>query len=125
MKKVLIRLCVVLFVLGVIFLNEIQFVNAEESNLGSAFNPNLLPQNRDAEIEGKIEDIAIQIAKIIRIFTVAGVAIVGLKYMLSDSQGRSKIKDNLIWMLVGVLLVTSATVIIQKVAQASKEAIPM
>lgn len=125
MKKILIRLCVVIFVLGVIFLNEIQFVNAEESNLGSAFNPNLLPQNRDAEIEGKIEDIAIQIAKIIRIFTVAGVAIVGLKYMLSDSQGRSKIKDNLIWMLVGVLLVTSATVIIQKVAQASKEAIPM
>ena len=125
MKKILIRLCVVIFVLGVIFLNEIQFVNAEESNLGSAFNPNLLPQNRDAEIEGKIEDIAIQIAKIIRIFTVAGVAIVGLKYMLSDSQGRSKIKDNLIWMLIGVLLVTSATVIIQKVAQASKEAIPM
>ena len=125
MKKILIRLCVVIFVLGVIFLNEIQFVNAEESNLGSAFNPNLLPQNRDAEIEGKIEDIAIQIAKIIRIFTVAGVAIVGIKYMLSDSQGRSKIKDNLIWMLVGVLLVTSATVIIQKVAQASKEAIPM
>ena len=125
MKKILIRLFVVLFVLGAIFLNEIQFVNAEESNLGSAFNPNLLPQNRDAEIEGKIEDIAIQIAKIIRIFTVAGVAIVGLKYMLSDSQGRSKIKDNLIWMLVGVLLVTSATVIIQKVAQASKEAIPM
>ena len=125
MKKILIRLCVVIFVLGVIFLNEIQFVNAEESNLGSAFNPNLLPQNRDAEKKKKIEDIAIQIAKIIRIFTVAGVAIVGLKYMLSDSQGRSKIKDNLIWMLVGVLLVTSATVIIQKVAQASKEAIPM
>ncbi len=125
MKKILIRLFVVLFVLGAIFLNEIQFVNAEESNLGSAFNPNLLPQKRDTEIEGKIEDIAIQIAKIIRIFTVAGVAIVGLKYMLSDSQGRSKIKDNLIWMLIGVLLVTSATVIIQKVAQASKEAIPM
>ena len=50
MKKILIRLFVVLFVLGAIFLNEIQFVNAEESNLGSAFNLNLLHQKRDTEI---------------------------------------------------------------------------
>jgi len=122
MKKVLIRLCVVLFVVGIIFMNEYH-IFADGNSLGAGYNPDLVKPIGGDPIETKVTDIAKAIANIIRILTVAAVAIVGMKYMLADSQGRSKIKDNLIWILGGVLLVTSATVIIDKVADAASSAL--
>lgn len=120
MKKVLIRLCVVLFVVGMIFMNEFGIVRAK---LGDGFNDGLVTPHHESEIEPKIEEYAVAIARIIRILAVAALAIVGMKYMFADSHGKSKIKDNLIWVLGGVLLVTSASVIIQIVANAGKEAL--
>lgn len=121
MKKALIRTFVAIFVIGIIFASKLNVF----ADLGGAYNPGLVTENHsESGFETKVTNIGKGIARILQILSVMGVVITGFKYMTSpDASQKSKIKETLIWMCVGLLLVTSANAIISLVTRAGQQAL--
>lgn len=121
MKKALIRTFVAIFVIGIIFASELNVF----ADLGGAYNPDLIPESHsESGFETKVTNIGKGIARILQIIATVGVVITGFKYMTSaDASEKSKIKETLIWMCVGLLFVTSANAIISLVARAGQQAL--
>ena len=121
MKKALIRTFVAIFVIGIIFASELNVF----ADLGSAYNPDLIPESHgESGFETKVKEIGTGIVRVLQILATIGVVITGFKYMTSpDASQKSKIKETLIWMCVGLLLVTSANAIISLVTRAGQQAL--
>ena len=66
--------------------------------------------------------ISSTIVTVLQVLGVAGLAFNGFKYMSAGAEGKSKIKENMLWILFGLLLITSADAIINIIASAGDQA---
>ena len=114
-NKVIRTMCIVLIVLGIIFL-DFHRVNA---SLGSGFDKNLIHEETvDSTFKSKVQRISNTDIVVLQVLSVVGVVITGFRYMIADGSKKGEIKETLIWMCVGLLFVTSANVIINIVTNA-------
>lgn len=109
MKKVFAMLMLVL-VISVVLNNVFAVVT------DPGYDPSLINGN----LKKKVKSIWATVAKIVQIASVACVVFAGLRYMFASSDQRADIKQGLIYLTIGAVLVFGAILIIQLVAEAGK-----
>ncbi len=121
MKRKIYRVFLTMLLVGIVIMNT-EFVNAElgEGVDTGILNPIVTNPGND-KINGMFNTIATTVVKTLQILGVAGLAFNGFKYMSAGAEGKSKIKENLIWIFFGLLLVTSADAVIKLVARAGSQ----
>ena len=107
MKNIKVLILVILAVLIISFpLN----INATQINPGD-YEPNPINQRDMGELPTVTADILATIRNIGAICSVVIMTIIGLKYMLSSLEERAEFKENFKLYVVGVLLLSMATII--------------
>lgn len=122
MKRKIYKIFFIILFVGVIIVNS-EFVNAD---LGEGVDPSILTpivtNSGDSKITGMFDTVSSTVVLVFQILGVAVLAFDGFKYMSAGAEGKSKIKENMAWILFGLLLVTSAGAIINLVSKAGNQA---
>ena len=127
MKKVNIRkiLC-----LAVIFALSIAIVlpSTVYAAFGSGFNPDIYKDvttddGSAGALETPIQNVYASIILLLQAAAVIGVVLMGVKYMFAASEDKAKIKQTLIWVIVGTIFVFSAPRVINFIAGAANQVI--
>lgn len=124
MKRKIYKVFFIILFVGIVIVNS-NFVNAD---LGKEVDPGILnpivSNSGNGKINSMFNTIATTVVRVCQILSLAGLAFNGFKYMYAGAEAKSKIKENMIWMLFGLLLVTSADAIIRIISNAGKQGIP-
>ena len=76
------------------------------ASLGNGFNEDLyydVAQENDTSVDGLVSKIGSTILLILQVSAICGVVFTGVKYMYADSNDKGKIKETLIWIIVGAI----------------------
>lgn len=84
-------------------------------------NPGFDANNVDGKIKDKVGSIWATIAVLVQIASVACVVFAGLRYMFASADQKADIKQGLIYLSIGAILVFGAITIIQFVVNATGE----
>lgn len=103
-------------VLCVVFVFSVVFATAPTTNWPSAQES----VNKVNKITG---NVWATIRVIVQILAVAAVVFAGLRYMFSSADGRADIKKDMLYLVIGAVLVFGATTVISFVVNASNEII--
>lgn len=89
------------------------------ATLGDGLNTgilnNVLKEN-PTNIDGFLSRIGSTILIILQVAAVAGVVFTGVKYMYAASNDKAKIKETLIWLIIGTVFVFAAPRVIEFVS---------
>lgn len=112
MKKI-IKKAIPLSIMLIIFLEmNFNYINA---TLGEGLNNNIysnVTSEQSTELDGTLSTIASTIMVVLQVLAIAGVVITGVRYMYAGSEDKGKIKQTLIWVIIGSVFVFSASTII-------------
>ncbi len=112
MKKFLEKI-IFLYVMLVILCNiKFEYINA---SLGEGFNTDIYNQvttEQNTEIDNALFRISGTVILILQILAIAGVVITGVRYMYAGAEDKGKIKQTLIWVIIGAIFVFSASAVI-------------
>lgn len=111
MKKILMAIMIVT-VIGV-FLGQVLAVT------DPGYNPGLVDDN----IKGKTADVWATVAVVVRVAAVACVVFAGLRYMFASADQKADVKQGMIYLAIGAVLVFGATYVINLVVGSAKEII--
>lgn len=103
-----------LFSLMIIFMICISFCSVK-AKLGDGFNTNLyndVTSEKDTELDNALFNVAGTVMLVLQILAIAGVVITGVKYMYASSDDKGRIKQTLIWVVVGAIFVFAASTVI-------------
>lgn len=92
------------------------------ATLGSGFNENLYNQvanEGNTTLDNTISKIGSTIFLVLQIAAICGVVYTGVRYMYASSNDKAKIKETLIWLIVGTIFVFAAPAIIDFITRAS------
>lgn len=122
MKRKIYRIFFILLLVAVTFTSQ-QYINADlgEGVDEGILNP-IVENNGNERINNMFTTISSTIVTVLQVLGVAGLAFNGFKYMSAGAEGKSKIKENMLWILFGLLLITSADAIINIIASAGDQA---
>ncbi len=124
MKRKIYRIFFVILFVWVVAMNS----NVVNADLGKEVDPSILnpivtnPGN--GKINSMFNTISTTVVVVLESLGVAGLVFNGFKYMSAGAEGKSKIKENMIWILFGMLLITSAGAVIGLISKAGNQAIP-
>lgn len=92
---------------------------------GNGFDPNLFPtENPDVvneRMSNSAEKIFGTIATIVQVLAVAGIVILGVRYMFAGASDKANIKQTLIYAIIGLVLVFSASTVLKIFMNAGDE----
>ena len=83
--------------------------------LGNGFNEDLygnVANEGNTALDGVMSRVGSTILLVLQVAAVCGVVFTGVKYMYAASNDKGKIKETLIWLIVGTILVFAAPTII-------------
>lgn len=92
---------------------EYQVNNSKLHNVGNEFNYGEVPSGSvDQKIKTPIQKLFSSILLILQIASVGGVAFAGVRYMFSSSEVKADIKNSMIHLVIGMIIVFAASTII-------------
>lgn len=106
----------------IITLFEIIFTSTLYAALGDGFNEgvyNSVTSEKATKLDDTLYKVAGTVLLILQVCAMAGVVITGVKYMYAGSEDKGKIKQTLIWMVIGTIFVFAAPAIINLISNAS------
>lgn len=112
MKKINNKIIAFVLIIIIFFSATFEYVNA---SLGGRLDSSLYNQvtsEQDTELDGALSNVASTIMIILQVLAIAGVVITGIRYMYAGSEDKAKIKQTLIWIVVGAIFVFAASTII-------------
>ena len=112
-KQLIVGLCMVVLI---IITQSILAINTDQSP-SNPFDSNSV----NSQIAGMTKDVWATVVVIVQIVAVACVVFAGLRYMFASSDQKADIKQGLIYLSIGAILVFSAVTIIQFVTNATNE----
>lgn len=128
MKKVLKNVIIVFFLLSIIIINQ-NVLGASNNKLGQ-YNKDLLDQVTKEEktltgqFEGKIGNVYATIFVVLRVLGIAGIVIQGVRYMYANGEAKGKIKQSLIYIIIGTIFIFGAGMIVDSITKSANEIIP-
>lgn len=94
--------------------------------LGNGFNDELyneVANEENTDLDVIISRIGSTILLVLQVVAVCGVVFTGVKYMYAASNDKAKIKETLIWLIIGTILVFSAPAVIDFIINISNNVI--
>lgn len=92
---------------------------------GTGFDPNLVNSNTSVDygLRTPIEKIWGTVLNILRIAAVMAIIISGVRYMFASADNRADIKRNLMYLVMGSILVFGTTFIVEFIVQAFEKTV--
>lgn len=95
------------------------------ATLGDGFNENLITEQNltgnQAKLETAANGLVGTIIYIVQILSVAGVVIMGVRYMLSSAEKRANIKAESISLIIGLVIVFATSFVIDLIVTSAEE----
>ena len=104
-----------------IFLFEFSYVNAE---LGNGINNGILDSvtKNDTTVSSKFDNtlniVFGTIFMVLKVLGVAGIAINGVRYMYANAEAKGKIKQSLIYIIIGTVFIFGADIVVDLISGA-------
>lgn len=99
-----------------LFLMMALTITHEVYALGGAFDSSIYNQIANGQVSTEVSDFGERvygtIMTVLKVAAVGGVAFTGVKYMMAGSGDKGKIKDSLIYVVIGTIFVFGADAII-------------
>lgn len=117
MRKNLIKTLLLIFMPIIIIITQ----NIVYATLGGQLDTGIYNQvtsEQATELDNTLYKIAGTIITILQVAAMAGVVVTGVKYMYAGSEDKGKIKQTLIWVVVGAIFVFAAPKIINLITGA-------
>ena len=91
---------------------------------GDGFTPGVVPDvERVTGLDDPVYKVWSTISLILKILAIAGVIITGIRYMFSTFDTKSKIKESLPTLIIGIVIVFAATLVIDFVITVTSQAL--
>lgn len=117
MRKNLIKTLLLIFMPIIIIITQ----NIVYATLGGQLDTGIYNQvtsEQATELDNTLYKIAGTVITILQVAAMAGVVVTGVKYMYAGSEDKGKIKQTLIWVVVGAIFVFAAPKIINLITGA-------
>lgn len=117
MRKNLIKTLLLVFMPIIIIITQ----NIVYATLGGQLDTGIYNQvtsEQATELDNTLYKIAGTVITILQVAAMAGVVVTGVKYMYAGSEDKGKIKQTLIWVVVGAIFVFAAPKIINLITGA-------
>jgi len=128
MKKVIKNMFMIFMILSIIIVsNNVYGVN---SNKLGQYNEGLLKdvtkdeQTLVGKFGGKIGNVYATLFVILRVLGVAGIVIQGVRYMYAGADAKGKIKQSLIYIIIGTIFIFGAGLVVDSIVNSANEIIP-
>lgn len=103
--------------LFLVLIVAIMFVGGKVLSFGDGFNQGIYNEISNGTVNQDISDSAERItgtiATILQVLAIAGIVILGVRYMYAGSDDKARIKQTLIYAVVGLILVFGASSVIK------------
>lgn len=124
MKKVIKNMFMIFMILSIIIVSSDVFA---ASSLGNGLDKTLLDDvtKNDTTLSGKFDktigNVYATLFTIMKVLGIAGVVIQGIRYMYAQGDSKAKIKQSLIYIIIGVIFIFGAELIADKISAAFQE----
>lgn len=111
-KKIFLRVLPVLIVLMVVFTTNV-FAAETQGGFGSFTNNMTVTANKSGKTINSISNVWGIILTVLQVAAIAAVVFAGVRYMFASADSKADIKKQMIWLVIGAVLVFGASTVIQ------------
>lgn len=111
-KKIFLRVLPVLIVLMVVFTTNV-FAKGTKEGFGSFTNNMTVTANKSGKTIDSISNVWGIILTVLQVAAIAAVVFAGVRYMFASADSKADIKKQMIWLVIGAVLVFGASTVIQ------------
>jgi|GEM_PF-832797 trbC/VIRB2 family len=111
-KKIFLRVLPVLIVLMVVFTTNV-FAAGTQEGFGSFTNNMTVTANKSGKTINSISNVWGIILTVLQVAAIAAVVFAGVRYMFASADSKADIKKQMIWLVIGAVLVFGASTVIQ------------
>lgn len=111
-KKIFLRVLPVLIVLMVVFTTNV-FAAGTQEGFGSFKNNMTVTANKSGKTINSISNVWGIILTVLQVAAIAAVVFAGVRYMFASADSKADIKKQMIWLVIGAVLVFGASTVIQ------------
>ena len=111
-KKIFLRVLPVLIVLMVVFTTNV-FAAGPQEGFGSFTNNMTVTANKSGKTINSISNVWGIILTVLQVAAIAAVVFAGVRYMFASADSKADIKKQMIWLVIGAVLVFGASTVIQ------------
>jgi type IV secretory pathway VirB2 component (pilin) len=115
-KNKFVVVIIMLIVLTINFTNILGYGSSGSGSgsFGGGFDSSAIPsdEGRVTELDAPISKIWGNVSLTLKLLSVAGIIIMGIRYMFSTFEIRSKIKEGMPTLIIGIVIVFAATYVI-------------
>lgn len=115
-KKIFLRVLPVLIVLMVVFTTNVFAAGTQEGTqegFGSFTNNMTVTANKSGKTINSISNVWGIILTVLQVAAIAAVVFAGVRYMFASADSKADIKKQMIWLVIGAVLVFGASTVIQ------------
>ena len=111
-KKIFLRVIPVLIVLMVVFTTNV-FAAGTQEGFWSFTNNMTVAANKTGKTINSISNVWGIILTVLQVAAIAAVVFAGVRYMFASADSKADIKKQMIWLVIGAILVFGASTVIQ------------
>ena len=112
-KKIFLRVLPVLIVLMVVFTTNVFAEEGTQEGFGSFTNNMTVTANKSGKTINSISNVWGIILTVLQVAAIAAVVFAGVRYMFASADSKADIKKQMIWLVIGAVLVFGASTVIQ------------
>lgn len=117
-KKIFLRILPVLMVLMIVFTTNVFAAGFNDFNANSM---NVTANTTDSRTIKSIQNAWGIILTILQVAAIAAVVFAGVRYMFASADSKADIKKQMIWLVVGAILVFGATTVIKLITNVAND----
>lgn len=119
-KKIFLRVLPVLIVLMVVFTTNV-FAANKNAGFGDFKNDMTVKANTSGSTVGVIGNVWGIILTVLQVAAIAAVVFSGVRYMFASADSKADIKKQMIWLVVGAILVFAASTVIKLITNVASD----
>lgn len=125
-KKIFLRVLPVLIVLMVVFTTNVFAARTSRGDRGAAgfsnFNSDMkVEANTGGKTVGMVNNVWGIILTILQVAAIAAIVFSGVRYMFASADSKADIKKQMVWLVVGAVLVFAASTVIKLITTVAND----
>lgn len=125
-KKIFLRVLPVLIVLMVVFTTNVFAARTSRGDTGAAgfsnFNSDMkVKANTGGKTVGMVNNVWGIILTILQVAAIAAIVFSGVRYMFASADSKADIKKQMVWLVVGAVLVFAASTVIKLITTVAND----
>lgn len=117
-KKIFLRILPVLIVLMVVFTTNVFAANAGFSNFNGDMQVNANTGGKTVKVIGNVWGIVLTV---LQVAAIAAIVFSGVRYMFASADSKADIKKQMIWLVVGGVLVFAASTVVKLITTVAND----